>query len=99
MQHKILMGTSKNPSRHAELVSESPRYQEIADQVRNDVSGKSVVFRSTLITNVYGFLCLVEVIMYIRSDGRIFSTVLIEKCSPFTVSMTGFNSTRISSIV
>jgi len=25
------MGISKNPSRHAELVSASPRYQEIAD--------------------------------------------------------------------
>jgi len=40
------MGTSKNPTRHAELVSESPLYQGIADHVRNDDCAKSVVFRS-----------------------------------------------------
>ena len=44
---KTQKGTSKNPSRHAEHVSKPTRYKEIADQVRNDVSGKSVVFRST----------------------------------------------------
>ena len=46
---KLLLGTSKNPSRHAELVSASPRYQEIADQVRNDDCANSVVFRSPLL--------------------------------------------------
>ncbi len=35
-EHDFLTGTSKNPSRHAELVTASHRYQEIADQVRND---------------------------------------------------------------
>jgi len=44
--NKNIMGTSKNPTRHAELVSASPRYQGIADQVRNDDCDKSVVFRS-----------------------------------------------------
>jgi len=39
-------GTSKNPTRHAELVSASPLYQGIADHVRNDDCAKSVVFRS-----------------------------------------------------
>ena len=43
------MGTFKNPTRHAELVSASPRNQGIADQVRNDDCAKSVVFRSFLI--------------------------------------------------
>jgi len=42
------MGTSKNPTRHAELVSASPLYQGIADHVRNDDCAKSVVFRSPL---------------------------------------------------
>ena len=39
-------GTSKNPTRHAELVSASPRSQGIAEQVRNDDCVESVVFRS-----------------------------------------------------
>jgi len=39
-------GTSKNPTRHAELVSASPLYQGIADHVRNDDCAKSVDFRS-----------------------------------------------------
>jgi len=43
-----LKGTSKNPARHAELVSASPLYQGIADHVRNDDCAKSVVFRSPL---------------------------------------------------
>jgi len=43
------MGTSKNPTRHAELVSASPLCQGIADHVRNDDCVKSVVFRSPLI--------------------------------------------------
>ena len=43
---KIHKGTSKNPTRHAELVSASPLYQGIADHVRNDDCAKSVVFRS-----------------------------------------------------
>ena len=44
----LIKRTSNNPPRHAELDSASPMFKEIADQVRNDVSGKSVVFRSTL---------------------------------------------------
>ena len=56
MSHSINMqslwdwikGTSKNPTRHAELVSASPLYQGIADHVRNDDCAKSVVFRSPL---------------------------------------------------
>jgi len=44
------METSKNPTRHAELVSASPLYQGIADHVRNDDCAKSVVFRSPHIT-------------------------------------------------
>ena len=44
LNHK---GTSKNPIRHAELVSVSPRFQGIADQVRNDDCAKSIVLRSS----------------------------------------------------
>jgi len=33
---KSLLETSKNTERHSELVSESPKHKEIADQVRND---------------------------------------------------------------
>ena len=44
-----LMGTSKNYSRHAELVSASPYFQEIAGQARNDGSVNNGVFRSSLI--------------------------------------------------
>ena len=46
---RLLLGTSKNPTRHAELVSASPLYQGIADHVRNDDCAKSVVFRSPLL--------------------------------------------------
>ena len=42
------MGTSKNPTRHAELVSASTLYQGIADYVSNDDCAKSVVFSSCL---------------------------------------------------
>ena len=43
------MGTSNNTERHSELVSESPKHKEIADQVRNDGEGKDGVIRSPLI--------------------------------------------------
>ena len=38
---EIYNGTSKNYSRHAELVSASPYLQGIADQARNDESQKT----------------------------------------------------------
>ena len=44
--HHLHWESSKNPSRHAELVSASPRSQGIAEQVRNDDCVESVVFRS-----------------------------------------------------
>ena len=38
--------TSKNAHRHAELVSTSPRFQEIAGHARNDGNATNRVFRS-----------------------------------------------------
>jgi len=42
------MGASFKTQRHSELVSESPKHKEIADQTRNDVSIIGGVFRSPL---------------------------------------------------
>jgi len=55
-------GTSKNPSRHAELVSASPCFQEIADQARNDMCAKNRVFDCCKAQN--NCICLIDT--YIR---------------------------------
>ena len=43
-----VQGTSNNTERHSELVSESPKHKEIADQVHNDGEGIDGVIRSPL---------------------------------------------------
>jgi len=48
LKHVLGYQHDENPSRHAELVSVSLIYQEIANPVRNDERVKSIFFRSLL---------------------------------------------------
>ena len=64
------MGTSKNPSRHAELDSASPCFQEIADHVHNDGNAINRVFRSPLISQTDRLETVWQYLVYLGSTNK-----------------------------
>jgi len=57
------IGTLNNSHRHAELVSKSPHFQEIAGHTRNDGNATNRVFSSPLMVNILG-VCILIIFLF-----------------------------------